>query len=81
MDLPKQAKEQISKLDGPGGAAKVRDLFPWREGKGADQNIGRGACKDLGADEIHPPRNPRYALSICQLLVQILLTPFTRDRE
>ena len=26
MDLPKQAKEQITKLDGPGGAAKVRDF-------------------------------------------------------
>lgn len=24
VDLPKQAKEQISKLDGPVGAAKVR---------------------------------------------------------
>jgi len=23
VDLPKQAKEQIQKLDGPGGAAKV----------------------------------------------------------
>jgi len=27
VDLPKQAREQISKLDGPGGAAKVRYLF------------------------------------------------------
>lgn len=27
MDLPKQAKEQISKLDGSGGAAKVRSIF------------------------------------------------------
>jgi calcium binding protein 39 len=27
VDLPKQAKEQISKLDGPAGAAKVGALL------------------------------------------------------
>ena len=26
VDLPKQAKEQISKLDGPGAAVKVRQF-------------------------------------------------------
>jgi calcium binding protein 39 len=41
VDLPKQAKEQISKLDGPAGAAKVGALLPQQERKMlANRNIG-----------------------------------------
>jgi len=42
VDLPKQAKEQLSKLDGPGGAAKVRNLrSTWERGDiVADLEIG-----------------------------------------
>jgi hypothetical protein len=60
VDLPKQAKEQISKLDGPGAAIKVR-ILSWRDGRKADQKIGRGACKDVGSNEVRSAGNPRYA--------------------
>lgn len=63
VDLPKQAKEQISKLDGPGGAVRVRRAATL-EGHRADQKIGRGACKDIGSNEIRPTRNPRFARPI-----------------
>jgi calcium binding protein 39 len=36
VDLPKQAKEQISKLDGPGATAKVRGTTPEDGKTGAD---------------------------------------------
>ena len=75
VDLPKQAKEQISKLDGPGGTVKVR-ILSFGEGRGTDLEIGRRACKDIGPNEICPARNSRCVLFICWVLILAVLIMF-----
>jgi calcium binding protein 39 len=48
VDLPKQAKEQMSKLDGPGGAAKVRILFVCNERLELTRRKAEELAKTLG---------------------------------
>ena len=66
VDLPKQAKEQISKLDGSGAAAKVRNTAaaPEHVETGADLQTGRRARKDLESNEIRSAGYTRYAPTI-----------------
>ena len=80
VDLPKQAKEQIPKLDGPGGAAKVTYLS-WKGVSRVDHHIGRGACKDIESNEIRFARNSRYGHYLNQLVARNVLTRSTRKRE
>jgi hypothetical protein len=84
VDLPKQAKEQIAKLDGPGGAAKVRILIVWAEvGITADEESGGGTCENIGANEVCPARNSRYIVpSTAVFSVWTFLMRFvTRNRK
>jgi len=48
VDLPKQAKEQMSKLDGPAGPARVRIISIEGDEVGADRKQAEELAKTLG---------------------------------
>lgn len=78
VDLSKQAKDLILKLDGPGGAAKVYLL---RIGKlqvnygCADDSTGWRAGKGFISDEVHFAGNTRQVLLTQYNLHSLLTTP------
>ena len=69
VDLPKQAKEQISKLDGPYGPAKVgHNSGDFLHLEHANKGAGRGFGENIKSNEVYPPRNSRYGPSSSKII-------------
>ncbi|KAK7442105.1 hypothetical protein Landi51_09745 [Colletotrichum acutatum] len=73
VDLPKQARDHVTKLEGPNGAAKVgytpQISLALARSLTSTSYTGRRARESPEPDEVYPTRNPWYASHIQPLLM------------